>query len=151
MISICNQVGSLFVEPRLYKAFELWLIAVEHVDVNIACDAADLAIGAQLPVNQFYIGFVLSVAGYPDIVFLFDVLRMVHVMVDETLADVKDGTHACSLFHDIHEDPDALHQLFVTSDSAYLGIRRLHVKNGRKVAFAEQGVVDKVVGLSFGC
>ena len=42
----------------LQKESELVFIAVEHIDVYLASDAIDAAVGTQLPVGQAHIGLV---------------------------------------------------------------------------------------------
>ena len=43
-------------------------IAIEDVDVDIAMDATHLTIRTQLPVSQFEVGLIFTIAGYPYVV-----------------------------------------------------------------------------------
>ena len=48
----------------LQKESELVFIAVEHIDVYLASDAIDAAVGTQLPVGQAHIGLVFAIAAF---------------------------------------------------------------------------------------
>ena len=110
---------------------ELALVAVEDVDVYRAGDAIDFAVGTKLPEDEFHIRTILSVACYPNVVVLFDVLSVLHVVTDEHLVDVENGTFACTLFYYLHELTDALHEYFVATNLFNLGIGGLYVEYGR--------------------
>ena len=83
------------------KLVELALIAVEDVDVNGTSDAVNASVGGQLPIDQADIGLVFAVAGYPNVVFLFEVGGILHVGVDEHLVDIEDGAFASVALDDL--------------------------------------------------
>ena len=59
------------------------------------------------------------------------------MMIDETLADIKNGSHACTLFYDAHKDSNAIHQLLVTSNLSDLCISGFYIENRGEVTLAE--------------
>ena len=71
------------------EVFELGAVAIEDVDIDIAHDAFDAAIGTELPEGQTDIGLVLSVAGNPHIVIAFDIGSQREVLVDKILIDIE--------------------------------------------------------------
>ena len=75
----------------------------------------------------------MAVAGYPDVIVLLDVLRILHVVADEHLADVENRFLACALLYDMHELTDALHEDVVTTDFLNLCVGRFYVEHGRQV------------------
>ena len=125
----------------------LALVAVEDVDVYWACDATDRAVGTQLPEGQFYVGAILAIAGYPDIIAFFDVLRILHVLADKHLIDVKDRSLAGALLYDLQELTDALHEYGIATDMLDLGVAGFDVKDWGQVVRAYDGVFQEMACL----
>ena len=125
------------VEAGAHKLFPLSLIAVEHVDIDLARDAADTSVRTKLPVDELDIRLVLAIAGYPDVVTLFDVGRIPHVLIDEHLADVENGAHTGAPLHYLEECAYAPHQLLIAANLLDLCVAGLYVEDGREVTLAE--------------
>ena len=121
----------LLVEACAEEVLVLALVAVEDVDVHITRDAADAAVCTELPEGQTNVGFVLAVTGYPDVVTLLDVIGMAHVLVDEHLVDVEDGTLVGAPLYIVHEGAYAPHQFVVATNGIDLCVGGFDVKNWR--------------------
>lgn len=62
----CCSVANLSDAIFLQEVLVIVLIAVEHVDIDIAMNTAYSAIGTQLPDAEFDFRLVLAVTGNPD-------------------------------------------------------------------------------------
>ena len=86
-------------KSRPAELIELSLETVEHIDVDGSRNTVYATFGRQLPIDQFYVGLVLAIARYPDIIALLDVVGRGHVFVDKHLVDVQDGAFARSALY----------------------------------------------------
>ena len=109
-----------------------------------------MTVGTELPIHQPDVRFVLAVAGYPYVVVLLDVGGVVHVVVDEHLADIQYGPHAGTLFHDVHKGTYALHQHVVAAYLLDLRVGRFHVEHRREVPLTDDAVAQEVLCLLCG-
>ena len=88
--------------------FPLSLIAVEYVQVHMALDTFYVAIGTELPQRQVYVGFILAIAGYPEMIVFFKVWGIVQPSVDKALVDIQQWTDAQSSLYNLQEGTDIL-------------------------------------------
>ena len=126
-LHIFLSLDGFFLDERV----ELALVAVEHVDVDIALNTGHATVGTELPVGQAHIGLILAVAGYPYTVVALQVGLLRQVVVDEHLVDVKDGFHAGMALDGLQPDAYLAKQSFDTARLGNLGVRGLHVEHGR--------------------
>ena len=83
-----------------HKLVELRTKAIENADIHFSVDAPNVAVGAELPIHQAYVGLVFAVAGNPNVVLFFDVRSQRQVSVDKHLTDIQHRAGAYSSVND---------------------------------------------------
>ena len=85
------------------EIIELLLVAVEHIDVDIALNTCHTTIRTKLPVGQTYVWLILTIARYPHAVVVLQVGLILQIIVYEHLIHVEDRLYVGVLLH--HREP----------------------------------------------
>ena len=72
----------------MQEVLPLRLITIEYVDINFPVNAPDTTFGRELPDSQAYVGFILAIAGYPDLIVMLQFGCNRKVFVNECLTDI---------------------------------------------------------------
>ena len=128
------------------ELFKLALVAIEHVDVDIALDASYTTIGTELPEGQTDIGLVLTVTGNPHAVVTFQVGLFRQVVVHEHLVDIEDGLDACAALDGPEPDANLLEHA-VGTHLLDLRLGGLDVEHGWQVAVLEERIPQEMLRL----
>ena len=110
---------------------ELFAVAVEHVNVYVARDAADAAAIRELPMQQMHKGLELAVTGYPHIVFFQFFRGGGHVLVHKVLAHIKHGLHAATTLYGAEPNEHFLKEFLHAAHFLDFAFRRFYIEHRR--------------------
>lgn len=120
------------------------IVSVKHVDVYLSMYSCYSSVGAELPIYQSDVWFILSISCNPNLVVMFQIGSLWQIAIYESLADVKNRLNTSCSFYNSKPSSNACKQYSSPSHFLDLTRKRFNIKNWRKIAFLNDTVFQKV-------